>query len=62
MDLEKVFIFGAMIIAGLLALLFILDLALGIPFGRSSLALDIMFLIGCGFVLWQGYDTYREFA
>jgi len=62
MELDKVFIFGSMIIAGLLALVFLLDLILGIPFGRTALVVDIMFLIGCGFVLWQAYDTYREFA
>lgn len=53
---------GAMVVAGLLTLLFLLDAALGVPFGRSSLVLDILFIIGGAFILWQSYDTYREFS
>jgi hypothetical protein len=62
METEKILCLGAMIIAGLLTLIFLLDVALGIPFARVSIVLDIMFIIGGAFVLWQGYDTYRELA
>jgi threonine/homoserine/homoserine lactone efflux protein len=62
METEKVLCLVAMVIAGLLTLLFLLDAALGMPFGRVSLLLDILFIIGGAFVLWQGYDTYRELA
>lgn len=62
METEKILCYAAMIIAGLLALVFLLDAALGLPFGRASIVLDVLILIGCAFVLWQGYDTYRELA
>jgi hypothetical protein len=62
MDTEKVLTLVAMVVAGLLTLVFVLDAALGIPFGRQNLILDILFILGGGFILWQGFETYREFA
>lgn len=58
METEKILCFASMIVAGIVALLFLLDLGLGI-FGRF-LVLDILFLIGAAFVIWQGVETYRE--
>ncbi|WP_152052956.1 hypothetical protein [Tautonia marina] len=58
METEKILCFASMIVAGLVALLFVLDLALGI-FGRF-IVLDILFILGAAFVLWQGVETYRE--
>lgn len=62
MQVEKTLTLAAMIVAGLLTLVFLLDLVAGLPFGRSNLVLDILFLIGGALVLWQGWETYREFA
>lgn len=61
MATEKVLCMAAMIIAGLLALVFLLDAALGIPFGRASVVFDILVILGGAFILWQGFETYREF-
>jgi dolichyl-phosphate-mannose--protein O-mannosyl transferase len=47
-----------MIVAGLIVLLFLLDLGLAV-FGRMIL-LDIMFILSGAFVLWQGIETIRE--
>ena len=58
METEKILCFASMIVAGLVALLFLLDLGLGI-FGRY-IVLDILFLLGAAFVIWQGVETYRE--
>ena len=58
METEKILCFASMIVAGLVALLFLLDLILGI-FGRY-IVLDILFLLGAAFVIWQGVETYRE--
>ena len=60
MATEKVLCMAAMIIAGLLALVFLLDAALGVPFARASIAFDILVLIGAAFILWQGLETYKE--
>jgi uncharacterized membrane protein len=58
METEKVLTYAAMIVAGLVALIFLLDATLAV-LGRN-LVLDILFLIGATFVLWQGFETTRE--
>jgi threonine/homoserine/homoserine lactone efflux protein len=62
METEKILTLIAMVVAGLLTLIFLLDLAVGLPFGRQSIPLDVLFLAGGAFILWQGYETLREFA
>jgi hypothetical protein len=59
METEKVLTYAAMIVAGLVALIFLLDAALAV-LGRN-IALDILFMIGAAFVIWQGFETSREF-
>jgi threonine/homoserine/homoserine lactone efflux protein len=61
MATEKILCMAAMIVAGLLALVFLLDAALGVPFGRASVTFDVLVLIGSAFILWQGLETYKEF-
>lgn len=62
METEKILTLVSMVVAGILTLIFGLDLVLGLPFGRANIVLDIMFLLGGALLLWQGYETYREFA
>jgi hypothetical protein len=62
METEKILTLIAIVVAGILTLIFLLDLALGLPFGRQSIPLDILFIAGGAFILWQGLETYREFA
>lgn len=59
METQKLLCYIAMGIAALVCLIFLLDAALGI-LGRASLVLDIMFILGAAFVLWQGFETSRE--
>jgi hypothetical protein len=59
METDKILTYVSMGIAGLVGLVFLLDAGLRL-FGRESLALDIMFIIGAVFVLWQGFETTRE--
>ncbi len=59
MELEKTLCYVAMGVAGLVSLLFLLDLTIGL-FGGQSKVLDIMFILGAAFVLWQGFETTRE--
>ncbi len=61
MATEKALCMAAMIIAGLLTLVFLLDAAIQIPFGRASLVFDILVIIGGAFIIWQGVETYKEF-
>lgn len=59
METEKVLTYAAMIIAGLVALIFLLDATLAV-LGRN-IVLDILFILGAAFVIWQGFETSREF-
>ncbi len=58
METEKVLTYAAMSVAGLIALIFLLDAALGVM-GRN-IVLDILFILGAAFVIWQGIETARE--
>ncbi len=58
METEKIITYSAIGVAGLVALVFVLDLAAGI-FGRH-VAMDVLFIIGAGFLLWQGVETVLE--
>jgi hypothetical protein len=58
MEIQKVLCYMAMIIAGLVCLIFLLDATLKV-LGRN-LVLDVLFILGGAFVLWQGVETARE--
>jgi hypothetical protein len=59
METEKLLCYGAMGAAGLVALIFLLDIVAQI-FGGQSIVLDVLFILGAAFVLWQGFETSRE--
>ena len=59
METDKLLCYGSMGVAALVAVLFLLDVVLHI-FGGQSLVLDVMFILGAAFVLWQGFETARE--
>ena len=58
MEIDKVLTYTATAVAGIVCLVFVLDLAAGV-LGRN-LVLDILFILGAGFVIWQGVETARE--
>ena len=58
--MDKKLIFGSLGAAGLVALAAILDMAIAVPFGRYSMALDIMYLVAAGMVIYMGVETFRE--
>jgi len=58
MQTEKIITYSAIGVAGLIVLIFLLDLVAGI-FGRN-IAMDILFVLGGGFLLWQGVETILE--
>jgi hypothetical protein len=49
-----------MIIAGVLLILFGLDLALGVPFGGASGAMDIGLVVAAGILGYLSWATFRE--
>lgn len=58
--MEKALCWGAIGVAGLLLILFLLDLILKIPFGGVSLTVDIMSMLACGIVLYLAWDAMRD--
>ncbi len=58
--MEKWMCWGSMGVAGLLLLLFLLDMFLGVPFGGVSIVVDIVAVLACGIVLYLAYDAFRD--
>ena len=48
------------LLAGLLLLLFLLDVVLAVPFGGTSVVVDIFGVLVCGLVLYLAYDAFRD--
>jgi hypothetical protein len=58
--MEKWFCWVSMGVAGLLLLLFLLDLFLSFPFGGISKTVDVLIILSCGVVLYLAYDAFRD--
>jgi hypothetical protein len=58
--MEKWLCWGSMGVAGLLILLFLLDLFTQIPFGRLSGTVDVLVILSCGVVFYLAWDAYRD--
>jgi len=58
MEIDKLITYSAIAVAGLVLLVFLLDLAAGI-FGRL-IVMDVLFILGAAFLLWQGIETALE--
>jgi hypothetical protein len=60
LSMEKWLCWGSMGVAGVLLLLFALDLAIKIPFGGISLPVDICSIVACSLVLYLAWDASRD--
>jgi hypothetical protein len=60
--MPRVLTVAGMVVAGLLVLMFGLDLAVRVPFGRASLAMDVAILICAAALGYMSWSTYREIA
>ena len=59
--MEKWLCWGSMGVAGVLLLLFLLDLSpLHFPFGGLSTVVDILAIISCAIVLYLGWDAFQD--
>lgn len=47
-------------IAGLMLVLFLLDLLLEMPFGGISGAVDIISMVACAVLIYLGWNAYRD--
>lgn len=52
-------IFG-MVIAALILVLFLLDLAIAFPFSRAALVMDIIFVLCAAVLGWLSWTTFKE--
>jgi hypothetical protein len=57
---SKLLGFGGMVIAGLIAILFVADLAVGIPFERASLAIDVGFILASLIVAYLSWSIVER--
>lgn len=59
--MEKVMCYGALGVAGLLALLFLVDMVAGFPFGSGPfIAFDILGLIAAAIIGYLGFNAMRD--
>jgi hypothetical protein len=58
--MEKWLCWGSMGVAGLLLLLFLLDLILAIPFNRISPTVDVFGILASGLVGYLAYDASKD--
>jgi hypothetical protein len=58
--MEKWLCWGSMGAAGLLLLLFLLDVIFGVPFGGISKVVDIVSIIASALVLYLAWDAFRD--
>lgn len=60
LPMERWLCWGSMGVAGLLVLLFVLDLALSFPFGKVSRSADILGVLACSVVIYLAWDASRD--
>jgi hypothetical protein len=58
--MEKWLCWGSMGVAGLLLLLFLLDLFLQVPFGGISRFVDIVSILASVLVLYMAWDAFKD--
>ncbi|MGD9649014.1 MAG: hypothetical protein AB7U73_25105 [Pirellulales bacterium] len=60
--MPKALAMSGLVVAGLLLLISVMDLAIGIPLGGVSKTMDITFLLAAAIMGYLGWMTYREQA
>jgi hypothetical protein len=58
--MEKWLCWGSLGVAGLLLLLFLLDLVLGFPFGGIDWYINILGILACGLTGYLAWESFRE--
>ena len=59
---EKYLCLVAFLIAALMLIVCLLDLAIGIPFAKQSKAFDIISILASGIICWQALEVWRQTA
>jgi hypothetical protein len=58
--MEKWLCLGSLGVAGVLLILFLLDVIIQIPFGGLNRVVDIVALLSCGLVVYLSWDAFRD--
>jgi len=58
--LPKVLSLGALGVGALLLLIFLADIAAGVPFGGANATMDICMILGSGITIYLGWSAYRS--
>lgn len=58
--MEKWLCWGSMGISGSMLLVFVLDLALGIPFGRINFLVDLLASLASAIVLYMSWNAFQD--
>lgn len=59
--MDKALCFGALGVGALMALIFLLDIIIGMPFGGGPfVTVDVFGLIGSAVVVYLGYNSSRD--
>jgi threonine/homoserine/homoserine lactone efflux protein len=59
-SMEKWLCWGSMGVAGLLLLLFLLDLLFKVPFSGVSTGVDLFGIVAAAIVLYLAWDAYKD--
>lgn len=59
--MEKGICLATAVVAGLLAFLMLADAAVGFPFGRANIVVDVLIAVGAALIIWQSVATAKEF-
>ncbi len=60
MSMEKSLCWGSLGVAGLMLLLFLLDVILSVPFGGLSTTVDIFGVLASGVLVYLAWDALRD--
>ena len=58
--MEKWLCWGSLGVAGLLLLLFLLDLIIGFPFGGIDWYINVIGILACGLTGYLAWESFRE--
>lgn len=59
--MEKGICMATAVIAGLLAFLMLADAAIGFPFGKANIVVDVLIALAAALIIWQSLATAKEF-
>jgi hypothetical protein len=59
-SMEKWLCWGSLGVAGILLLLFLLDMFFGIPFGGISWIVNIIGVLACGLTAYLAWESFKE--